>query len=230
MVNSTRSSRILIAVAIVLITSVACMANPSRLHLLDGPREALQARFDLIQQAQHTIDVAYYAIDTDEVPIAIIELLRQASLRGVRVRILVDGFKSRIPSRLEKYLRRFAIQMRVYHLPGQKHPEWLNRRLHSKLMVFDGKIAIIGSRNLENEYYEFGFERKFADCDALVAGGIAEQTQAYFDWLWSCPDVQPASDRDLLVLDLLKFRPRVYPMEAIMARGQDACAVSMFAD
>ncbi|QDV45081.1 Major cardiolipin synthase ClsA [Stieleria neptunia] len=186
---------------------VADGANASSVRLLDGPHESLQARVDLIQQARQTIDLSYYAIDTDEVPVALLELLRQATLRGVRVRILVDGLKSRLPAKFEQYLSSYGIQLRVYHPPQQGHPRWLNRRLHSKLMVVDSCNAIIGSSNLENEHFGLKQERGFVDCDAIIFGEIAQQTQVYFDWLWATPDVQPAPAKDSLGLDVLSYRP-----------------------
>ena len=190
-----------------LILPVCCIAQDSSLRVLTGKTEALQVRIDLIQRAEQTIDLAYYAIDTDEVPVAIMELLRQASVRGVRVRMLVDGLKSRLPSKFEQYLRGYGIQVRVYHPIHQGNRQWLNRRLHSKLIVVDAGAAVIGSRNLENEYYEFDEGRNFVDCDAFVAGEIARQSQAYFNWLWDSPDVTPAPQRDSLGLDILNYRP-----------------------
>ncbi|QEF98297.1 Major cardiolipin synthase ClsA [Stieleria maiorica] len=203
--RSVRTATLALLVAIVL--PIAKDANASSLRVLDGKRESLQARVDLIQQAQHSIDLSYYAIDTDEVPIALLELLRQASLRGVRVRILVDGLKSRLPAKFEQYLQRNRVQVRVYHPLHQGNPSWLNRRLHSKLMVVDAQRAVIGSSNLENEHFELKPGRGFVDCDAIVAGPIAQQTQAYFDWLWATPDVRPAPPRDSLGLDVLRSRP-----------------------
>ena len=182
-------------------------AGSSSLRVLEGSRESLQARVDLIQQARQTIDLSYYAIDTDEVPVAILELLRQATLRGVRVRILVDGLKSRLPSKFEQYLRTYGIKVRVYHPLRQGNPSWLNRRLHSKLMVVDTCHAVVGSSNLENGHFEFRRPREFVDCDAFVSGEIAQRSQAYFDWLWASPDVQPAPERDSLGLDILSYRP-----------------------
>ena len=191
------------------IASLECYAQAqgNSLRVLTDDTEALQSRIDLIQRAEKTIDVAYYTVNTDEVPVALLELLRQASVRGVRVRILVDGLISRVPANFEKYLRGFGVQFRVYHRPFQGHPKWLNRRLHSKLIVVDDSVAIIGSRNLENDYYQFNYDRNFVDVDALVTGAVAKCAQAYFDWLWCTPDVSRAPDRDSLGLDVLRYLP-----------------------
>ncbi|NNE00309.1 MAG: phosphatidylserine/phosphatidylglycerophosphate/cardiolipin synthase family protein [Pirellulaceae bacterium] len=194
--------------AILIVVPISGVAQESRLAVLRDKTEALQVRVDLIQRAEHSIDLAYYAIDTDEVPVAIMELLRRASMRGVRVRMLVDGLKSRVPSKFEHYLRGFGVDVRVYHAPHQGNVRWLNRRLHSKLIVADGAMAVIGSRNLENEYYNMDNKRSFMDCDAFVAGDVAHKAQAYFDWLWNTPDVQPAPDHDSFSMDVINSRPR----------------------
>lgn len=195
-----------VALVVALSLTVPCDAQSS-LHVLADRTESLQARIDMIQRAQCSIDLCYYSLDTDEVPVAILDLLRRSADRGVRVRILVDGLKSRLPSKFEKYLRRFGIQVRVYHPPQQGHPRWLNRRLHSKLIVVDGSFAVIGSSNLENEHYPFTDHRQFIDCDALVSGEVANCAQAYFDRLWQAPDVSRAPDHDSLGLDILRYRP-----------------------
>ncbi len=203
------SIRLLRAALLLVVSSSLTLPcdGQSSLRVLADKSEALQVRVDLIQRAEHSIDLCYYAIDTDEVPVALLELLRKASVRGVRVRMLADGLKSRLPSKFEKYLRQFGIKVRVYHPPHRGNPKWLNRRLHSKLIVVDAAMAVIGSRNLENEYYEYEDGRNFADCDAFVAGDVARGAQAYFDWLWETPDVTPAPDRDSLGLDVLSYRP-----------------------
>ncbi len=189
------------------IASPTCYAQDNRLRILTDDAEALQARIDLIQRAENSIDVAYYSVDTDQVPVALLELLRQASVRGVRVRILVDGLIFRVPAKFEKYLRRFGVNIRVYHQPHQGNLRWLNRRLHSKLIVVDDSVAIIGSRNLENEYYQFHHDRNFVDCDALVSGDVAKRAKVYFDRLWCTPDVSRAPDHDSLRFDALKYSP-----------------------
>ncbi len=179
-----------------------------RLCLLNDPIRALQARFDLIEHAESTIDLAYFAVETDEVPVALLERLRQASHRGVRVRLLVDGLKSRLPSKFEQYLMRQGIELAVYHEPQRRSLRHLNQRLHSKLMVVDRSVAIVGSRNLENEFFHFDpQDRNFVDCEAIVTGQVVDRIHCYFDWLWRTPDVSPGGARDSLGMDVLNYRP-----------------------
>lgn len=190
------------------LTALVGSARADTFCILEEEQAALQARIDLIERAEHTLDLAYYAVDTDEVPIALLELLRQASLRGVEVRLLVDGFKSRLPSKFESYLMRHGVEIRIYHQPHQCNPRWLNRRLHSKLMIVDQQVAIIGSRNLENEFFQYDpCDDNFVDCEAIVTGEVVDDALQYFNWLWCTPDVSSGGQRDSLSMDVLNYRP-----------------------
>ncbi len=180
-------------------------AGANGIRILQDDQEAFQARIDLIQQASTEICVACYAVDTGEVPIAVLELLRQASQRGVKVRLLVDGLMSRLPTAFERYLCLHGVQTRVYHGTRHGKPMWLNRRLHDKLLIVDSHHLIIGSRNLRNDH--FGLDKdNYIDCDAYLFGEIANESQAYFNRLWSSADVQAPTDRDSIGRDLLSLR------------------------
>ena len=71
------------------VTSAAQAGDKVRFLHSDG--DALQARVDLLQQAKQEIDVAYYIVSDDQVPLLFLSLLRDAARRGVTVRLLVDG-------------------------------------------------------------------------------------------------------------------------------------------
>lgn len=176
-------------------------------RVLPEDRQAIQARVDLIQQAQHEVDVVYYAMDTGRVSASLFTLLRDAAKRGVRVRLMVDGLKARVPSDLEEYLLCQGIELRHYHPPHLLRPRWLNRRLHNKLLIVDGQHLIIGSRNLKDEH--FGLDCvNYVDCDAYVRGELAAYAKSYFEWLWQTPDVRPVDRRGSLAYDVLRSRPR----------------------
>jgi putative cardiolipin synthase len=182
------------------------LAHANGIRILQDDREAFQARTDLIQQASTQICLAYFAVDKSEAPIALMELLRQASQRGVVVRLLVDDLFSRLPSEFECFLRNSGVQMRVYHRLKRGHPKWFSRRLHDKLMIVDSHHLIIGSRNLRNDHFGMA-DKNYIDCDAYLFGDIAGQSQTYFDWLWSSADVRAPSDTNPIGLDVLRYRP-----------------------
>ncbi len=197
-----------VAVVLILFSKSGTIANASAFRILQDDSIAMQARVDMIQRAEQTIDLAYYGFNTDEAPIAILELLRQASQRGVKVRVVIDGFRSGIPIGLVQHLKRSGVQIHTYHDGKRLDPRWSNQRIHSKLMVVDSTAAIVGSRNLENEHFGLGETRNFVDCDAIVAGEVAVQVQSYFNWLWRLPDVKSPPDSIPSRIDLLKFLKR----------------------
>lgn len=165
--------------------------------LLSSNRRAYEARIELIDLAEREIDIAYYAIDSGDVALTLLDRLRQAAGRGVQVRILVDGFQTRLPSDVASALLQAGVELRAYHPPLTGRPMWLNRRLHYKLMVVDRQAMVVGSRNLEDSH--FGLKQQsFADMDALLAGDICRRAADHFHGLWNSDEVLPVERRRLI--------------------------------
>ncbi|HAC92193.1 MAG TPA: hypothetical protein DCF63_16435 [Planctomycetaceae bacterium] len=156
--------------------------------LLDDGPSSLQARLSLIDAAQSEILLAYWGIDSSEAPRQIISQLCQRARSGVTVRILADGFGTRLAEDMAAQMAAAGVQVRIYHPLLSGRPEWLNCRLHSKLMVVDRKAMVIGSRNLGDDYLR-QTDPSFVDCDALVLGPICDQAAEYIERLWISSDV-----------------------------------------
>ncbi|MCV5871375.1 phospholipase D family protein, partial [Escherichia coli] len=54
--------------------------------------------------------------------------------------------------------------------------ERLNRRMHNKSLIADSVSAIVGGRNIGNEYFSFESEVEFGDFDLLLYGEAVQQT------------------------------------------------------
>jgi len=61
----------------------------------------------------------------------------------------------------------------------------LDYRMHNKLLVVDNAIALIGGRNIGDQYFQIDPESQVADDDIFVAGPIAQQISATFDEFWN---------------------------------------------
>ena len=61
----------------------------------------------------------------------------------------------------------------------------LDYRMHNKLLVVDNAVALIGGRNIGNQYFQIDPESQFADDDVFAAGPIAEKLSATFDEYWN---------------------------------------------
>jgi putative cardiolipin synthase len=174
--------------AVVLLFAIPVRADSVR--LLCGNHEAIQARVELIQSARAEINVASFAIADDEIGRGFLALLRDASERGVTVRLLVDGLNNHIPPGVQRHLLASGVELRVFHPFSCSHPLWTNRRLHDKLVIVDCCHLIVGSRNLDNR--NFGLARRnFVDNDAYVQGCAARDARKYFLCLWHSDEVRP---------------------------------------
>ena len=173
----------------------------ARALLVEDPHLALTSRIDLIDAAVHTIDVQYYIWHNDPTGILIIDKLLSAADRGVRVRALVDdihlaGLVDRLsaiddhPNIEIRIFNPFSVRLRFglglfrlleFAIDGNR----LNHRMHNKLLVADNQLAILGGRNIGDEYFGRGEDLNFFDTDILLSGDIVPQLSRGFDDYWN---------------------------------------------
>ena len=65
------------------------------------------------------------------------------------------------------------------------HMDRLNHRMHNKLMIADNFAAIVGGRNIGNEYFGLDSNMNFRDMDLLAIGPIARNISESFDLYWN---------------------------------------------
>jgi phosphatidylserine/phosphatidylglycerophosphate/cardiolipin synthase-like enzyme len=178
--------------------------------LLESGSDAMLARLNLIRSATTRIDLQTYIFDQDDAGQLFIEELLAAARRGVKVRVLIDQL-----SALEKVETLAALAgahenfaLRVYNPTfGRARPNYLhyalsvlccfrdfNQRMHNKLLLVDGAIAITGGRNYQNDYYDWDAQYNFRDRDLLVAGPVTREMDASFEAFWAGRRTIPAAE------------------------------------
>jgi len=65
--------------------------------------------------------------------------------------------------------------------------------MHQKLFVADGQLAIVGGRNLIDDYFGLGEEICYRDFDLLAMGPVVSQAEAAFDEFWNSQWTYPIS-------------------------------------
>ena len=165
--------------------------------------DALASRLVLAQQATRSIDAQYYIWKDDAAGRLLLHALYQASLRGCRVRLLLDdnGIEG-----MEQWIATLDAQpgfeVRIFNPSTTRHPKLLgfaydffrmNRRMHNKSFTVDGLASIIGGRNIGDEYFRIGDANFFLDLDAIALGTVVQDTSAAFDRYWNSASVYPAS-------------------------------------
>lgn len=177
----------------------------SGFHLLENNGDALRWRIALIDSSRHSLDLQYYVWFGDEVGHLMMDRVIAAADRGVRVRILFDDLNTLLHdmSTIEirdAVIRRIDahpnIQIRLFNawhartLLGRAFEiaedfERLNRRMHNKQMIVDNRVAVIGGRNIADEYFGFNADFNFHDLDVIGVGPVARQASAAFDRYWN---------------------------------------------
>ena len=161
--------------------------------------DGLLLRLELIARAQNSLDLQYYIFRGDESGRLITEALMQAAQRGVRIRILLDdGETVAGDEQLFALVAMANVSIRIFnpwHYRGHNHfargaefvfnKSRLDYRMHNKLFVVDGAVALIGGRNIGDQYFQVDPESQFADDDVFVTGPmvsrLADTFQAYWD-------------------------------------------------
>lgn len=163
-----------------------------------------RARFGLMTMAEKTLDLQYYIWDNDTAgSVLAIQLLRAAD-RGVRVRILLDdigteetefGFSkvARHPNIDIRLFNPFASRgFRMFNLLTDF--ERLNHRMHNKVFIADNAVAIIGGRNIADDYFGVDSISNFRDLDLTLAGPAVQDISRSFDDYWNSEWAVPIDD------------------------------------
>lgn len=176
---------------LLLALGAAGVARADVFRVLDSPRDALQARIDVIEQAHDEIDTLYFLAHDDRVADGVLGLMLQAHRRGVpKIRLIVDAAFNHIPADMVGALQDEGIEVRVYHPLDAAHLSRILRRMHDKIIVADGNRYIMGGRNLGETYFGLSTNKKnYVDRDIFVQGPSSKDVVSYFDVLWNSDHV-----------------------------------------
>ena len=174
----------------------ALAAHPGQTGVLPltQAQHAFVARLHLAEQAQQRLDLQYYLWRADRTGTFLFEAVHAAAERGVKVRILLDDFNTAgLDALLITLARHPNIEVKLFNALRIRWPRFinyfldfsrLNRRMHNKAWLVDGKVLISGGRNIGDEYFGATDARLFADLDALLIGPVVDATQRAFEAYW----------------------------------------------
>lgn len=209
----------------------------SAFRLVADGLDAFALRVQLVRRARHTLDLQYYIIHADETgQLLAAEVLRAAD-RGVRVRILLDDIYAAANDRVLLALESHQhIEIRLFN-PWRRRSGAagrvfdfiatggrLNQRMHNKLFLADGAAAVLGGRNLGDEYFALHRELDFRDLDVLAVGAAARAAGRSFDAFWASEYAVPAT-----ALRLAKPPPSLTDLQSAVEAHAAAMAPRPFA-
>lgn len=173
--------------------------------LLSSGQGAFSLRMLLTEQADRRIDIQTYLIGDGLTTRMLLHRLLSAAERGVEVRLLIDDVgavgQGQALAKLDSHPN---IQVRVYNalsvgrgtlagrvLASLPHFARQHRRMHNKLWIVDDALAIVGGRNLDDEYYSASKPHNFTDLDLLALGPVVEPLSQSFHLYWNHGLAQP---------------------------------------
>ena len=176
-------------------------AGLTGVHALIDGRDAFAARMMMADAADRSLDVQYYIWRNDTTGLLLLDALRTAAERGVRVRLLLDDNNTAsldpalaaLDAHANAEVRLFnPFAMRTARMLGFITDfKRLNRRMHNKSFTADGQASIVGGRNVGNEYYDATGEVLFADLDILAVGAVVDDVSRDFDRYWNSRSAYP---------------------------------------
>jgi putative cardiolipin synthase len=172
--------------------------------LLSGNLHAFAARAHTARSAGRSLDLQYYYWRDDLTGGLLGKEVLAAAERGVRVRILLDDINTRgDDSTYLGFGSHRNIEVRLFN-PCRSRANALRRgvelllramsatrRMHNKAWIADGRIAIVGGRNIGDPYFDVSETSNFRDMDLFLLGPAVQQTETIFDRFWNSPSAIP---------------------------------------
>ncbi|MCU4612020.1 phospholipase D family protein [Acinetobacter parvus] len=163
--------------------------------VLFEPLEALATRLSLIDKAEKRLDLQYYIWDNDKVGSLALHALIRAADRGVKIRLLIDDNNAKSTEGIFLALAQHPnIEVKLFNpYRFRKYRAFdmildlkrINRRMHNKSFIADHQVALIGGRNMTNQYYNVSDNYQFSDVDVMLLGTAVKDISHSFDEYWN---------------------------------------------
>jgi putative cardiolipin synthase len=198
----------------------------SGLRLVPQGLDAFALRAYSAESAALSLDLQYYIWHDDLTGQLLSYEVLAAADRGVRVRLLIDDLDARNKSQMLASLDLHPqIEVRVFNpwftragmirtsIEFLARGSRVNRRMHNKVWLVDTRVAVIGGRNIGDEYFDASPDVNFEDLDLVIVGQLVADAAEQFDRYWndvlSVPIAYVRGIREGQVEDLDRLRGRL---------------------
>ncbi|MFC1773545.1 phospholipase D family protein [Pseudomonadota bacterium] len=182
---------------------ISAHPGKSGVALISSGEWGFRARVGLSNQAERTIDAQYYIWENDTAGRILAERILRAADRGVRVRMLLDHITTgKTDLNLARMDKHPNVEIRLFN-PFKRRTfrslelffniRRLNYRMHNKAFIVDNAIAIVGGRNIGDNYFGISTAENFRDLDLAVVGAVVQDVSKSFDKYWNSEYSVPVS-------------------------------------
>lgn len=179
-------------------------AGQTGMVILPDNVDAFAVRALTARAAGRSLDLQYYIWHADFTGNLLHNELLHAADRGVRVRLLLDDMNihgsDSVLAALDSHP---LIEIRLFNPTRAREGTLMrgvemvlrmfsiNRRMHNKAWIADGRMAVVGGRNVGDEYFDAARDTNFMDMDAALMGPAVGQAEQVFDAYWNSPNALP---------------------------------------
>jgi len=179
------------------------------IELLADPRRAWEARLDLLESAESHVFLSTFSWFDDDHGTRFRDALegvlrRHSEMDDFRVYCLADAAAMGLRSRSFDKLRKTGADVRSFHRASWGMAPMYDTRMHDKIVIGDGKRAIVGGRNYTDIYYDP--QKWWLDFGVLVEGAAVWDAQMIFLKEW------------IVSTDLARAHHFAWPIETIERR------------
>jgi len=169
--------------------------NGHHVELLQSGEQFFVSVEKLIDEAQSFIHFHSYIVDEDKTGTRIVNALIRAAGRGVRVYLLLDAFGTKyLTDEFIKSIESAGILFRFFSPTFMTKDFNLSLRLHSKVVIADGKAVIIGGMNFADRYHGTQAKKEWLDFAVVIKGPECLHTLSILKRLWNRAFI-PRSER-----------------------------------
>ena len=189
----------------------ATMVPGNEVVILQNGDEIFPGMIGAIRAARKSVNLESYIFIDDEAGRQFADALIAAARKGVKVRVLVDGFGSRM-GKLSEELKSAGVDLRVFRPVHPLNLHKIGKRTHRKMLVVDGKVCFTGGMCIDKRW--LGDARnpdEWRETMVQVTGPVARQMQTIFAEHWTFTTGEILAGDDIY--------PEVEPRGAVLAQA-----------
>ncbi|MEU2114363.1 phospholipase D-like domain-containing protein [Streptomyces sp. NPDC016459] len=165
---------------------IAATEGNSLVALRNGD-EIFDAMLTAIRSAEHTVDMMTFVYWRGDIANEFARALADRAREGIRVRLLLDGFGSRLIEKDQLLaMEQAGVQVSWFRKPLYLSPFKQNHRCHRKALVVDERVAFTGGVGIAQEWCgDARNENEWRDTHVEVRGPAVDGIAAAFAQNWA---------------------------------------------
>lgn len=150
--------------------------SENKIQLIKSGTQFFDLLQKLITEANESIHIQTYIFNDDQTGKSIVNALKIAALKKVKIYVLVDGYASKnLSTTFIEDLKKDNIHFRFFEPIFKNNNFYFGRRLHHKMIVIDEKYAVVGGINIADRYNDCSNTNAWLDFAVFLEGPIAKE-------------------------------------------------------